>query len=196
MNFLPNALTRPLLAFAALAALSSPALAQNPKLQLDSLSRLESKASRTIDVTIDRELMGLASRALSSEKGANADKVRDLIAGIQEIYVRGYEFDTEGAFDKADVDAIRAQVSGPGWSRISSVRTRKGIDNAEVYVMHGAGKVKGLVILVSEPKELTVVNIVGEIDPERLSELDGDFGIPRIELKRDTGTKPAPEGRS
>jgi len=35
-----------------------------------------------------------------------------------------------------------------------------------------------LVVLSAEPKELTVVNIDGPIDPEQLSELSGHMGIP------------------
>ena len=36
----------------------------------------------------------------------------------------------------------------------------------------------------AEPKELTIVSIVGEIDPEQLGELGGRFGIPKIELEQ------------
>lgn len=190
------AFIRPALVLVAVMASAATALAQNPKLNLDNLERLEAKAAKTVDVTIDRELMSLAVKMISGETGADAKKVREIVSGIQEIYVRGYEFENENEYDRADVDAIRSQLSGPGWSRLTSVRSRKGADNAEIYVMHGGGKVLGLAILVSELKELTVVNIVGEIDPERLSELDGEFGVPRIELKREDKTAPAPQGRS
>jgi len=33
-------------------------------------------------------------------------------------------------------------------------------------------------VLSAEPKELTIVNIDGPIDPEQLSELGGHLGIP------------------
>lgn len=190
------ALLRPVFAAVALAVLATTALAQNPKLRLEGLERLEAKAAKTVDVTIDRELMGLAVKFLSGENDADTKKVRDIIAGVQEIYVRGYEFETEGAYTPADLDAIRSQLTGPGWTRLTSVRSRKGGENAEIYVMHGAGKVLGLAILASDPKELTVVNIVGEIDPEKLSELDGEFGVPRIELRREVKTAPAPNPKS
>jgi hypothetical protein len=38
----------------------------------------------------------------------------------------------------------------------------------------------GLAILVVEPAELTVVNIVGPIDLARLAALQGQFGIPPL----------------
>ena len=40
------------------------------------------------------------------------------------------------------------------------------------------GKIGGLAILVTEPKELTIVSIEGSIDPDQLNELGGHFGIP------------------
>jgi hypothetical protein len=41
-------------------------------------------------------------------------------------------------------------------------------------------RINGLVIISAEPREFTVVNIVGDIDLDRLSKLEGEFGIPRI----------------
>ena len=38
----------------------------------------------------------------------------------------------------------------------------------------------GLVVLAFEPEELTVVNIVGVIDPAQVRELGGKLGIPSI----------------
>jgi hypothetical protein len=43
--------------------------------------------------------------------------------------------------------------------------------------------VQGLAILAAEPKELTVVNIVGPIDIEKISALEGNFGIPKLNLE-------------
>jgi hypothetical protein len=38
--------------------------------------------------------------------------------------------------------------------------------------------IAGMAVLVAESRELTVVNIVGPIDIEKLSQLEGHFGIP------------------
>ena len=44
--------------------------------------------------------------------------------------------------------------------------------------------IKGIAVVAAEPRELTVVNVVGPIDVERLSRLEGQFGIPPLELGR------------
>jgi hypothetical protein len=38
----------------------------------------------------------------------------------------------------------------------------------------------GLAVIVAEPRSLTVVNVVGRIDLEKLGALAGQFGIPHL----------------
>jgi len=53
----------------------------------------------------------------------------------------------------------------------------------EIYTMVEANQVTGLAIVAAEPKELTVVNIVGPINLEKLSQLEGHMGIPHLDVK-------------
>jgi hypothetical protein len=52
--------------------------------------------------------------------------------------------------------------------------------------------VGGLAILAFGPKELAVVNIVGPVDLDKLSKLEGNFGIPDLEIESQK-TKPKNE---
>ena len=63
-------------------------------------------------------------------------------------------------------------------------RERRGL-----YPADKDGKIGGLGVVAAEPKELTIISIVGAIDPEQLGDLSGRFGIPKIELeqKKKTG---------
>jgi hypothetical protein len=159
-----------------------PVLAQEIKLPA-SLDRLAAKASETVDVSLDGALLQLAGKFLSSEKADEA-KVKNLITGLKGIYVKNFEFDKEGEYTEADVEAIRSQLRAPGWSRIVGVVSKRDGEKAEIYAKPGGDRVGGLVILAAEPKELTIVNIVGTIDLDQLSELGGRFGIPRVEVER------------
>ena len=49
--------------------------------------------------------------------------------------------------------------------------------------------IKGLAVLATETKALTVANLVGPIDLDKLSQLEGRFGIPNIGLKQSTGAQ-------
>jgi hypothetical protein len=179
----------------ALAACAVAGYAQGPKLQMDSLKRLEDSADKVVDVSLNERLMGMATRMLrkAHTDDEDAKKVIEAIAGIKEIYVRSYEFDHEGGYTPADVDLIRSQVKGPGWDRLIGVRSKRDGENAEVYTLSQGDKVVGVAIIAADPKRLTVVNIVGTIDVDRISDLDGvDLGMPRIELKREVKTEKPP----
>jgi hypothetical protein len=145
-----------------------------------SLDRLAAKASDVVDVTLDANLLQLASRFLS-DKDADDAKVKKLISGLKGIYVKSFQFDKAGEYLDSDVESVRAQLRTPAWSRIVGVRSQKSGDNSEVYVKTENGKIGGLAIVSTEPKELTIVSIEGSIDPDQLSELGGHFGIPKVE---------------
>jgi hypothetical protein len=156
-----------------------PLAAQDIKIP-PSLDRLADKASDVVDVTLDSSMLQMASKFLS-DKDTDEAKAKKLVAGLKGIYVKSFEFDKAGEYDMADVEPIRSQLKAPGWSRIVGVRSKKSGDNAEVYVRNENGKITGLTVIATEPKELTIVNIIGTIDPEQLSELGGHFGIPKID---------------
>lgn len=165
-----------------------PVAAQEVKLPA-SLNKLAEKASEVVDVTLDGQMLKLASKFLSKDDPDEA-KVKNLVNGLKGIYVKSFEFEKEGEYSPADVEAIRTQLRGPGWSRMVAVVSKKDGENADIYMKLDGDRVGGLVILAAEPKELTVVNIVGNIDIDQLSELGGHFGIPDVEVQREK-KKPA-----
>ena len=55
-------------------------------------------------------------------------------------------------------------------------------DNVDVYLMTIGDEIAGLAVVSAEPKEFTVVNIVGPINLEKLSQLEGSFGVPFLNL--------------
>ena len=162
-----------------------PARGQEGRIQISSLDKLEAKAVQTVDVTVDGSMMQLASKFLSSERSPDEAKVKELVAGLKGVYVKRYEFDKEGQYSAADVEAIRAQLNTPAWSRLVGIRSKRDGQNVEVFSMLSGNRINALAILAAEPKALTVVNIVGTIDIDKLSELEGKFGVPQLELERD-----------
>jgi hypothetical protein len=155
--------------------LAAPAVvaAQAAKLQLDHLNRLASKASETVDVTLDESMLKLSAGLLAS-KDADAAKFQQVIQGITGVYVKSFKFNTAGAYTDADVEEVRKQVARAGWSRIVGVREKDELN--EVYLW----KDGGVVVISAERDELTVVNIVGSIELSELHEIEGRFGVPKV----------------
>lgn len=168
-----------------LALSAAHALGQNGKLEISTLNHLSQRASETVDINLDEHLLQVTGKFLSS-KDADDAKLKEIISGLKGIYVRNYSFEQENEYTTADVEPIRAQLRSPGWSRFLAIHSRREGENIEVYVLTEADKISGLAILSVEPKELTVINIVGMVDLEKLSDLEGQFGIPDLELERDT----------
>lgn len=158
---------------------ASPAAAQ--QLQLTDLSKLSTGAVDVVDVSVDKALLGLAATFMS-DAGDDAD-VKSLLGALQGIYVRGYTFGKDGAYDGSVLEGVRRQLSGGRWARLVTTRSNDdGGTELSVYLWNAGDKPGGLAVLASSPREVMVVNIVGDIDLAKLRSLKGQFGVPDIDL--------------
>jgi hypothetical protein len=174
----------------ALAAALMPLWAQEIKLPAN-LEKLAAKAEETVDVSLDGSMLQLAGRFLSDQDDGQA-KTKHLLSGLESISVKSFTFASEGQYDAADVDSVRAQVEGPQWSRIVGVTSKKDGEHADVYFKDGGnGTLGGIVVICAEPKELTIVRIAGILDPAQLADLGGQFGVPKLDMGVHIGGKKA-----
>src|SRR5262245_816913 len=157
------------------------AKAQDARLEISQLDKLASRAAETVEVSLDERLLRIAAKFLKSEDPDEA-KIKELVSGLKGVYVRVFEFENPGEYSTNDLEVMRSQLQAPGWTKIVGVRSRRDGENVDVYLKYQGDNVLGLAILAAEPKELTVVNIVGPIDLEKLSQLEGQFGIPKLGL--------------
>ena len=164
-----------------LAATSVTVRAQSARLQIDQLDSLANKASETVDVKLDEHLMQMTAKFFVSKDPDDAE-IRELIKGVKGIYVKSFTFEKEGAYSLAEVDSVMSQLRGGAWSKIIGVTSKKDGDNVEVYLNTAGDQINGLAVLSIEPKEFTVVNIVGPINLEKLVQLEGQFGVPYLNL--------------
>jgi hypothetical protein len=150
-----------------------PASAQ--RINLDFLADLEDRADEVVDVTLDANMLKMAAKFFN---GRDKDQraIGDMVRVLEGIYVRSYEFSDAGQYDRKLIDRVKVQL-GNTWKPLVTVRSKKK-DNVNIWADMRGERVVGLVIVAAEPRELTVVNIVGPIDIERLADLEGEFGIP------------------
>jgi hypothetical protein len=183
-----------ILTFALCAFQAASAYGQDAKLNIDNLNHLSDKAVQIVDVTLGRELIDLARKFIPG-KTADELKIKELLGSIQGVYVKRFEFENEGTFGDSDVGPVRSQLQNPAWSKIITYINRKRDGNkmnVEVFLMLQGSIIKGLSVLATESKALTVVNLVGPIDLEKLAQLEGRFGIPDIGLRQATGQPVTP----
>lgn len=169
-----------ILLVALILAFAVPASAQ--RLNLDFLSDLEDRADEVVDITLDASMLRIAGKFLNG-RDADEKAIGDIIRGLEGIYVRSYEFEKDGEYDRKLINRVISQL-GPSWKPLVTVRSKRK-ENVNIFADMRGDRITGLVVIAAEPRELTVVNIVGPIDIEKLAHLEGQFGIPHITEDKD-----------
>ncbi len=160
------------------AAWAAPVIAQTSPLPLPSAveKALAARASDATEVTLNKNMLGFAAKFMNGKDKDDA-AVRQLIQGLDGIYVRSYEFDKEGQYSMDDVDALRKHFETSEWSPMVREHERKSGETTDVMVKLVNGESRGIFILTAERKELTIVLILGPIRMEQLGELKGIGGL-------------------
>ncbi|HET9862516.1 MAG TPA: DUF4252 domain-containing protein [Steroidobacteraceae bacterium] len=167
----------PALAAAALLVLPAAAGAAGPELRIPDFSHLTAHARESTDVTLDGFLLRLAQHFAAREE---QDDELSILKDIKSVRVRNFEFDSEGAYSRDDIEAVRRQLNSPGWSPLATVHRREPREDVDVFLNTADGKILGLAVVASEPRSFTIVNIVGNIDLDKLARLEGQLGIPKV----------------
>jgi Domain of unknown function (DUF4252) len=164
------------------ALLSACATAQPGSLDIPNYAHLSRKAADSTTLSLSGPLLRMAAR-LSDAKN-DPDPALQLLAQLSSVQVRSFEFAADDAYTTADVEVIRKQLQGPGWSQIVKVRNPRSREQVDIYINLEKGEPRGLAIISAEPRELTIVNIVGSIDIQQLAKVQEQLGIPKLALQQ------------
>jgi hypothetical protein len=171
-------LARPIAALAAALTLPSASFAASPELRIPDLDHLRSKASETVDVDVGGFLLSIARMVTREER--DSDPALKILDDIKSVKVRSYKFDRDDAYSPSDLDSLRQQLRNPMWSTIAQVHKREPREDTDVFMCMEDGKSCGIAVISAQARELTIVNVVGTIDFDKLGELRGQFGIPEV----------------
>jgi uncharacterized protein DUF4252 len=178
MNRITQALRGTVLALA-LCAMTVRGHAQDARLQLGNLDKLSEKAARVTDVTLDGSLLAFAVNMISKldeEGDEDVAQLKSIVKNLKGIYIKSFEFDAASQYSQADVEAIRSQLTSPRWSKVVQSIDKRHNQHDEIYVLKDGQRVGGVVILVAEVKELTVVNIVGNVPVDKIAAVERHLG--------------------
>ena len=160
--------------------LAFPALAQNPPSPLPLPPAVEkelaSRASNVTEVTLGKNMLGFAAKFMNG-KDQDEAATRHLIENLEGIYVRDYEFDKDGQYSMEDIQKLRQYFETPEWSPIVHSRERNTGETTDVMVKMVNGETRGMFILSAEPRELSIVLILGPVRMEDLGKLKGLGGL-------------------
>lgn len=168
-----------IIAFAiVVAACTSPLGAQTSQLLLPPAVEkdLAARASEVTEVTLNKNMLGFAAKFMNGKDKDNA-AVRQLIQGLDGIYVRSYEFEKPGEYSLDQVESLRKSFNSSEWSPMVHEHERKSGETTDIMVRLINGEPHGMFILSAEPRELTIVLILGPIRMDQLAELNGIAGL-------------------
>jgi hypothetical protein len=137
---------------------------------------LAARAANVTEVTLGKGMLDFAAKFMD-KNDKDQVAVKQLIEGLDGIYVRDYEFDKEGQYSTDQLEQLRQAFSTPEWTPMVHERESKGGESTDVMMKMVNGEPQGIFVLDAEPKELAIVLILGPIRMDQLSELKGLSGL-------------------
>ena len=135
------------------------------------------KHGQFVEVNIGKPLISMVARIVQkSEKEAG-----EVLKGLERVRVNVVGLDDENRADIQErVTAIRAKLDEEGWDPIVTVKDKK--DDVAVYLkMRGEEAVEGIVVTVLDgTSEAVFINIVGNIQPEKIAMIGEKLNIPPL----------------
>ena len=131
-----------------------------------------------VEVNLTAKLINLASKSVSNTAG-----VSGLLQMLDGIYVRTY--DRRTVDNQELIGYFQQKLKEDKWEVLFKIKEDN--ETVEINLLFGEDKVYGIFVIVipEMPEEVTFVNIVGKIPPERIEELLrnlGNFGAMDINV--------------
>ena len=143
---------------------------------------LEKKADQVVEVNLEGKTLEQGSRLLAIRQGVSAP-VKSLLGKLKGIYRRTYRFATGGdGYEDADVASIHERMTGEGWAPVIKAEDVSKRESVTIYSYTEGENVRGVTVISSDPSEVTVVNIVGDVDLPALIEAGESFGVPTMHI--------------
>jgi hypothetical protein len=188
------------LSVASLCYLAPVALAAGPDTQMppgisESLSTLADQPATHTGVTFDRSMMQMA-QGLLEQGGIDADRAAAALTGIS---FDTYRYKEPAFYTPETMAAIVAGFHRAGWKHLvngnqtpaNMAQPRTAI--TDVWLHFTGADIDQVTVLVRSTREMSLVQVAGDLRPLDLIHLSGHFGIPKVDPN--AVMVPAPDGR-
>jgi hypothetical protein len=151
-------------------------LAEPPPLKLPSLAGMQRDAVDQVNITLGPLVLGFARFVMQhADDDPQAAAVSDVLRGVKKVQVHNFQFKADHVYAQSELDSLRAQLNSPQWHQMVQVRNHDTHEDVDIYCALDNNLISGLVILAAEPREFTLVNIAGTIDPSQIAGLRQTF---------------------
>jgi len=130
-----------------------------------------------VEISLKTPLLNMITNLIRNED----EEAADFISKLLRVTVNVFESDAIDVNEIADSMATIAEdLDAQGWERV--VRVREDNEHVDIYFRLSADSmiIHGIAIMVAEPGETVLVNIVGDISADDLSALGRRFDIDEL----------------
>ena len=117
-------------------------------------------ADTTIDISLGPTLLGLAARLVDDDPATRA-----LLQSLRGVRIKVYEIEEDSQGVASELDRMGAELEQEGWERVIQVREQQG-KTTQMLVKISGDKVAGLTVLATDSVAVTLVNVLGPLQPE------------------------------
>ena len=129
-----------------------------------------------VEVYLHDELLDMVSQMT----GGSDPDLGEVLAKLDLVRVQRYELDVKRVEDvEKKTEKMAATLEGQGWMQV--VRVREQGEHVYVYFKLGKELLNGITVVAIEDEFVTLVNVVGEIDPKAVGKLGHRFNIDELD---------------
>lgn len=132
------------------------------------------KGSEFVEVNIRSNLLNFAALLVEKEEPDAAKLLRSV--QLVRVNVVGLTDENRDELQKR-VQGIRQDLEGRGWEQNVNVQGKKGEDVGVYTQTQGGTALAGIAVTVIDPKNIVLVNVVGDIRPEQIAALGEKLDI-------------------
>jgi hypothetical protein len=129
-----------------------------------------------VEVDLPEGLIKFAAKFAAKDE----PRAAEVLGNLKHVRVNVVELgDANRDEVKSRVQSLRHELIAQGWSQLVTVREQPKGDDVQVLAkMRGEEAIEGLVVtVISDQKEVVLVNVVGDIKPEQIATLADRFDI-------------------
>jgi hypothetical protein len=169
-----HSLCRPFVLAFATASLSFSAHAESPGIVDFGKFTPPAKGGEFVEVQVRSNLLNFAAQLVEKEQPEAAKLLRNV--QLVRVNVVGLTDENREEMQKR-VEKIRQDLEGRGWERNVNVQGKDGEDVGVYTQTRGGETLAGVAVTVIEPKNMVLVNVVGDIRPEQITALGESLNI-------------------